>query len=306
MIRKDSSFAVEEFIPGTFALQGVFGGLVGALVWVWGLILWSGKPDFMEMVSIIPQTMFVGAIFGAILATIIWLTHSGTDLRTGAGMRVALMINIVGAVAIVLSKFPELMSDGYFPTWVMVSLVSCLPVALLVGSRVKPWELFTFGSVAVLRKSVQTRVGSQNGWATLGTLPLRFLSIVMLAVWILKFSCERKFDAGVIRGALMFIAPMVYPAISAYVTFRSPRKFILLMIGIAINLPQGLISTAAFANSSNTSWVSQLPANVNFVCLAFTVAWTLFLIARLSVKTGEPIIPTAALSKLVMRRSPQP
>jgi len=308
MSRPDSSFTLEKIFPGTFALQGVLGGMLGGLVWVWAMILWSKKPQLTEMISIIPQAIFVGAIFGAILATIFWVTHSSADLHAGAGMRIALMINIVGVIAILLSKFPELIRDGYFPTWVMVSWVSCLPITLLVGSRVKPWALFTFGSVAALHKDVQSRIGSKSVAATLGTLPLRFLSLTVLAVWILKFSCERNVDAEVISGAWMLIAPAVYPALSAYVTFRSPRKFTLLIIGIAINLPYGLISTAAFANSANTSWVSQLPQSVNFICLAFTLAWALFLVTRLTVQTGEPLIPTPALKKFVITRarSPQP
>jgi hypothetical protein len=306
MKQADSSFELEKLVPGAFVLQGVMGGMLGGFVWVLALILWSTEPNYMEMVSIIPQTVFLGAIFGAILATVIWITHSGSDLRTGAGMRVVLMINIVGVIAIFLGKFSELIKDGHFPTWVMVSLVSALPTTLLVGSRVEPWALFTFGSITGIRNKVQTRMGSQNVCATFATLPLRFLSLTVLAVWIMKFSCERKPDADPMSSAIWFLTPIVYPALSAYVTFRSPRKLTLLMIAIGINLPHGLISTAAFANSSNTSWIDQLPQNVNFICLAFTVTWALFLIARLSVQTGEPVIPITGLSKFVLKRSPQP
>jgi len=280
--------------------------MLGGFVWVWALIFWTHEPQYMEMISIIPQTTFVGAIFGAVLATVIWVTHSGSDLRTGAGMRVVLMINIVGVIALLLGRFSELLSDRHFPTWVTISLVSALPTTLLVGSRVKPWALFTFGSITGFRKKVQTRIGSTNVWATLATLPLRFLSITVLVVWIMKFSCEHKLDADVTSAAGLFLTPIVYPALSAYVTFRSPRKLTLLMMAIAINLPHGPISTAAFPSSSNISWIDQLPQHVNFICLAFTVAWALFLIARLSVQTGEPVIPINGLSKFVLKRSLQP
>jgi len=306
MKKIDSSFELECLIPGAFVLQGVLGGMLGGFVWVWALIFWTHEPQYMEMISIIPQATFVGAIFGAILATVIWITHSGSDLRTGAGMRVVLMINIIGVIALLLGRFSELVTDRHFPTWVTISLVSALPTTLLVGSRVKPWALFTFGSITGFRKKVQTRIGSTNVWATLGTLPLRFLSLTVLVVWIMKFSCEHRLDADVTSAAVLFLTPILYPALSAYVTFRSPRKLTLLMMAIAINLPHGPISSAAFPSSSNTSWLEQLPQNPNFICLAFTVAWALFLIARLSVQTGEPVIPMTGLSKLVMRRSPQP
>jgi len=306
MNKADSSFALESLIPGTFVLQGILGGMLGGFVWVWALIYCTHEPQYMEMISIIPQTTFVGAIFGAILATVIWITHSGSDLRTGAGMRVVLMINIIGVIALLLGRFSELVTDRHFPTWVTISLVSALPTTLLVGSRVKPWALFTFGSITGFRNKVQTKMGSKNVCATFATLPLRFLSLTVLAVWIMKFSCERKLDMDPTSAAVLFLTPMVYPALSAYVTFRSPRKLTLLMLAVGINLPHGLISTAAFANSSNTSWIDQLPQNVNFICLAFTVTWALFLIARLSVQTGEPVIPVHGLSKFVMRRSLQP
>ena len=306
MKQADSSFELEKLVPGTFVLQGILGGMLGGFVWVWALILWSTKPDYVEMVSIIPQTVFVGAISGAILATVLWVTHSGSDLRTGAGMRVVLMVNILGVTALLVGRFSELITDRHFPTWVTIAWVSALPTTLLVGSRVKPWALFTFGSITGFRKKVQTRIGSTNVWATLATLPLRFLSLTVLVVWIMKFSCEQKLDADVTSAVVLFLTPIVYPALSAYVTFRSPRKLTLLMMAIAINLPHGPISAAAFPSSSNISWLEQLPQNPNFICLAFTVAWALFLIARLSVRTGEPVIPIDGLSKFVMKRSPQP
>jgi hypothetical protein len=299
---KDPSFALEEIVPGTFALQGVLGGLIGGFVYILAMAVWSATPRLDDMLVILPLAMFVGAILGAMKATIIWLVHLMSDLRMGAGMRVALMINTLGVIAILLGRFSELRDDQSFASYLVIALLCALPTALLVGSRVKPWELFTFGSIAVYHKDVQTREGSRSVRATLGILPIRFLSIITLAVWILTISCERKFGADVIATASMFVIPAVYPGFCAYLSFRSPRKWNLLLIAIAINAPQGLISTAAFANDSGTYWLEPvLFHHLTIVYLAFVTAWAIFLIARLSLRTSQPMMASIGFSELLMQ-----
>ena len=296
---KDTSFALETTLPGTFALQGILGGILGGFVYTWAMTVWIDHPQLNDMLLGMPLVMFQAAILGAIMATIIWLVHLVLDFRMGAGMRVALMINTLGAVAIVLSRLFEL-KDRYFPGYVLISLLSALPTALLVGSRVRPWELFTFGSIAVPQNDVLTREGSKSVPATLATLPIRFLSLFVLAVWILKFSCGRKYD--VISAASMFVIAAVYPALCAYISFRSPRKWTLLLVAIAINAPQGLISTAAFADYSNPYSLGPLQLkDVSIVYIAFVTAWAIFLIARLSVRTSKPMTGSFGFGELLMQ-----
>ena len=295
---KNPSFSLENVLPGTFVLQGILGGILGGLVYVWMTTLWSQKPDFDETLLSIPLTMFLGAILGALAAIVFWIVYLGSDLRMSAGLRVALMINILGAIALFLGRFSR--SEPDFAHYIVIALLSALPTALLVGSRVKPWGLFTFGSIAVYHKDVQKREGSRSVPATLGSLPLRFLSLFTLAVWILKFSCERKFGPDTLSTAQMFVIPAVYPALCAWVSFRSPRKWSLLLMGIAINPPLGLISTAAFANYSNSYWFGplQLP-DLNIFYLAFVTAWGIFLIARLSMRTSKPMMASSGFSELL-------
>ena len=70
----------------------------------------------------------------------------------------------------------------------MLALSMETPVALLFGSRVKPWELFTFGSIAV--GEVNHRSGSKSILGTLGSLPLRFLGIGTTAYILLSIISE--------------------------------------------------------------------------------------------------------------------
>jgi hypothetical protein len=295
---KDPSFALENVLPGTFVLQGILGGILGGLIYVWTTSLCGPKPNFNETLLSIPLVLFLGAILGAIEALIFWIVYLASDLRMSAGIRAALMINTLGVIALFLGGF-SLRNDDYFSAYLVIALLCALPTALLVGSRVKPWGLFTFGSIAVYDKAVRKREGSRNVPATLGSLPLRFLSLFVLVIWILKFSCERKFGQDVISTAEMFVTPAVYPALCAYVSFRSPRKWSLLTMGIAINPPLGLISTAAFVNRSDIPCFGSLPLTA--VYLAFVIAWGLFLTARLNVRTSQPMMAALGFSGLLMQ-----
>jgi len=165
------------------------------------------------------------------------------------------------------------------------------PIALLVGSRVKPWELFTFGSVAA--GEVDQRSGSRSILATLGTLPLRFLNISAIAFMALYAAYEFNTapNANEVLAMSLFLSVIgSYPLFGAYVTFRSPRKIVLFVLGVIINIPIILVWLLAFRWYLAES--DELPFQIVAISGAFILAWGIFLIARL----GAKLSPASSLS----------
>ena len=169
-----------------------------------------------------------------------------------------------------------------------------IPTSHFVDS-LNPWKLFTFGSIVV----DDQRVGSKSILATLGTLPLRFLSLVGLIAWILRYSFGpdpdwEPFISSELNG-IVFVHNAIYLAVSAYLTFRSPRKVVLPALGLLLNL-HGFFAFLLFLNYTRThspkGWM------ISVICATFLIAWVLFLISRLAAPTNEvkPLTILAAAS----------
>ena len=122
----------------------------------------------------------------------------------------------------------------------------------------------------------------QSIWLTLATLPLRILSILSLVLWILVL----LFVAGNVKWGLnsfvFFLLPAAYFFFSAYVTFRSPRKVVLLLTGIAANVPVTFIGS--FAYSFSGPGFRKPLLGISVICGAFLLAWSIFLMSRLTVR----------------------
>jgi hypothetical protein len=92
-----------------------------------------------------------------------------------------------------------------------------------------------------------------------------------------------------------------YPAFSAFVTFRSPRKVVLTALGVIFNTPIALIGLFSYANYDKANWLGELPLIISEWCGSFVIAWMIFLIARLTVKIqGERTCESPSLEQTVL------
>ena len=292
------AFQLEETVPGTFILQGLLGGVISGFIWVLAITLSTEKPEFHETLGLAPCVMFAVAVLGASKALITRGIQALTGIQMRAGVRVALLINTVGLIVILLSQRTEFRNKE-FAGWVLIALLSSLPTALLIGSNVKPWELFTFGSIAVKRH----RLGSKSIWRTLATLPLRFLSMLALAVWILFVACWRV-EVPFIDIAVTFSVPAIYLFYTAYMTFRSPRKIIVLISGVVMSLPFALTAFWAYWGYFTFAPEKDLLI-IGGIASACVVVWALFIIARMSLRTTY-VLPVSVLNELLSRRANDP
>lgn len=269
------SFQLEQTFPGVFLLQGWFGGVLAALVYVVAMCVWDEYVRLSDALSLTLFMVYWISILGLIKATIMWAPYRLARVQPHALTRVAIASTATGLFALATAYLFGTGRPNDVFAWTLTLLLGGLPTAILIGSNVKPWELFTFGSIGGERP--------QSVWRTFATLPLRFLSLGAAAVWVMMFACERgidKSDFNVIAG---FAVPLIYLLFSAYLTFRSPRKTILLVLGVVLNLP---IVFFAYPNYP-------------YRAVLFIAAWIVFLAARLSVRT-HPVFITD-LSEALLR-----
>jgi hypothetical protein len=290
---KNQPFQLEETVPGIFLLQGWLGGALSGFTYVVAVSLWFGTASFDRMIVITPIAMVAGGIIGVIKGTMMWAIYRLTGIRMGAFARVAVSSIAAFVLAIFVSVQFGNIEDAAI--WLTITLSVAVPIALLVGSNVKPWELFTFGSIVVGGE----RIGSRSVLAALGTLPLRLLSLSGLAVWILLYSCRRPdwWDPAINPkpDVVPFLLPTIYFALTTYLTFRSPGKAFLPVWAVLLNLYSGFC--AYFFFHTNGRWRGDEDWMLSVTAPAFIIAWAIFLIARLAAPTNDvrplTILPAA-------------
>jgi len=283
MRTRNLSFQLEKTFPGVFLLQGWFGGLVTGLVYTAALCFWNSY-QFTDAVFMSPYFFILGSFTGVFKSIIMWVPYRLTRIQVRPVTRVVITSIGTGVFAFLLA-----LTFGYglkrpndTTGWVLTLIAGGLPTAILVGSNVKPWELFTFGSIAVGDSRTGGRVGSKSVPATLGTFPLRFLSLIALAMWILACAGKLDLTQGIIGLAIVFFIPVIYLLYSAYVTFKSPHRILLLVSGIALNLPVGLVTYLTYKIPRGSFLYTENLPYVIGIGSAFLIAWAIFLIARLT------------------------
>jgi hypothetical protein len=289
---QSKSFQLEQTVPGSFFFQGIAGGLLSGFICLLTIGLWVKEDSPSDwVIPLTPVYMIMGAIVGVVQATLIWGAYRITGLQLRVLTRVAATTICIALISAFIYYKQGITNNTQFATGVGIWWLAALPVALLVGSLVKPWEFFTFGSLAT---SNGTSIRSRSVLATLGTLPLRLLSIFAIVVWILTFACLRYIKIDVVDRRLLFAAPLLYFAASTYLTFRSPRKRLLLVIGILLNVPTAFLFYLSHEISfSRDSFGEEIPWLVQMSGM-FLIAWAIFLVARMCAGLRTRTVPVRA------------
>jgi hypothetical protein len=300
MDTKDSTFQPENFVPGIFLGQGLAGGMLAGFALMFATTLWTDGPDVTSFFLATPVVMLVGGTAGVIMATIIWEFYSLLGIQMPVTARIIVTVITIRLITMFFGLRWVVDDGSQLALGIAIAILTGLPIALLVGSAVKPWQIFTFGTIATGRPELERHVGSYSILGTLGTLPLRFLSIVALAAWLLYVSSQREMGAGPTGAAAALLLPAIYPAFSAYVTFRTPYKTVLVWLGVLVNFPIALLAFFPTRMYTETFWFSGVLLHLSYICTAFLIAWTIFIIARLAAPTQNPIL---ALDDVLRQRA---
>jgi uncharacterized membrane protein len=289
------SFQLEETIPGTFLVQGALGGMLAAVVYTAALCLWSEYSKLIDALVICAFLSFPTTIAGAIKSIIMWAPYRLTRLRLRAITRVVVTCIITSLLAFNAALLAGHQRQEDLAAWTLTCLLAGLPTAMLVGSRVKPWNLFTFGTLAGVRR--------RSVWGTLGTLPLRWMSLFALVVWCLYFACHIAAQTERLYFSLAFVAVATYLALTLYLTLRSPDKVLLGAAAVVANVPLIAIGYFGLVVHKFNPAVGDEAVYISVLCAAFVAAWVVFLAARLTM-TAE-VIPQEILSYSLLTRREQ-
>lgn len=287
MRTKHLSFELEQTAHGTFLLQGLLGGILAGFIYTVAIAVWDQPHQLAEALFILVVYCILASVLGVLKSIIMWAPYRLTKIRVRAATRVVITSFATGAFALSIALLAGTRRQQDLITWTLTLLIGGLPTAILVGSRIKPWELFTFGSIAGQRH--------RSVLGTLGTLPLRFLSLLTLPVYGLYFVWYLKVNEWSAESILVIVAIASYLLFSAYVSFKSPAGMILLIAGLGVNIAIALIGFA-YVIQFNVQRVSEAPWYVSAICILLVIAWAIFLIARLSVQTRAVRVPLGTLT----------
>lgn len=290
---RTKSFQLEQTVPGAFFFQGIAGGMLAGFMVSLAAALLSERPHRSWLIPLTPIYMLMLSLPGVLMAALLWGTYRLTKVHLRVAARVAITTVCIGALTFWIATNDKNLTQTDYVVGVSVAVIAALPTALLVGSRLKPWEFLTFGSIA----NAAGRSGSRSVLATFGTLPLRLVSLLALGYWTLLHACKRDTDIDAVDIAVVFGIPAVYLLYTTYVSFRSPRKIVLLVSALAINVPVAFIAFYTDTVDVEGRWWGEAFLTIRDWSTTFLIAWGIFLAARLSVraKTIVEVNPLPAL-----------
>jgi len=282
MRTKHFSFQLEETIPGTFLAQGWLGGILTGYVYTAAYCL-SNPNESADLPKFFPWFLVLGTIVGIFKSIIMWMPYRVFRFQVRPITRVAITSSLTVLVAFGLARIDGHFEESNLIRWLLIWLMAGLPPAVLTGSSVKPWNLFTFGTLAGERR--------RSVLGTLGTLPLRFLSLLTLAAAFLYCCSQFASELPAYEFILACCILLAYPLFTAYVTFRSPQKVILGIAGLVANIPIVAIGYLAFVTHLNHYGTDETALYLSALCATLVTAWVVFLVARLTVPTNSEVFP---------------
>ena len=161
------------------------------------------------------------------------------------------------------------------------------PTALLVGSEIRPWRIFTFGTVTIYEGRRMFRETSSNVFALLGSLPLRLLNIYLLILIILiEATLARDFYRDFRREKVWFIGIAIaifvicYLVSGIYLSYRTPRTAFLASLVILLNAPEIALALWLYSKK-NTGIDGPFFLGAAVILMVYLMLWGLCLVSRI-------------------------
>jgi hypothetical protein len=299
MRTKSLPIQLEQDTGGAFVLQGFAGGMLTGFLFIVGTMIAFPHPTNILISWYIYPIMLATGVVGIIKSLPLGLMHHILGFRMRLPVRIA--TSTIG-----LTLFASYFAYEHYDNdpWLLAmvagwSLLISLPTAVLVGSRVRPWEILTYWRVTFRKHGLTERLRSSAILALGGVLPLRLLSLGALGIWIVATAAtwpigEKEFSVRV----LLYVVPIAYFAVSAYLTFNSPSQFVLLAIGLLINIPISYISLFGYTIFPEGYWKHETPTYLGIAYTIFISAWTAFVTTRFIVEPKD-FVPENARANLV-------
>ena len=277
-------FQLEQNTGGAFALQGLAGGmLLGFILTVALLIAYPHPTNILIVLYIYPIMGFTG-LFGLIKSIPLGFMYHVFGIRMRAPVRVAASTITLTLIASYFAYRP-FEDPQTLATIAGFCFLISLPTALLVGSRVRPWEILTYWRVTFTKNGIKESLRSSGILAIGGVLPLRLLSLGGLGIWIVATAASwSNGERDLTKLVLFYVVPLTYFVVSAYLTFNSPSQFVLLAIGLVLNLPISYMSLFGYTIFPEGYWNHETPTFLAIADAIFVSAWVAFVATQFVVE----------------------
>lgn len=249
---------------GSFASRVVLYGFVGYYVFAIYAVVraghsWAPVPDF-------PSITLIGAISGGYMGSLAWFSRNLLNRRPKSIWRLIVAIAspaLIGAglLTIFLPSAEKTIATCYIPGTVLG-----LITGLISESKKNPWNLIFRGLGARQRETKTFALFGGTALRAGGLLGL--LGFVWLCVGFWKlFGMPRE-------GALAFLGPLVYLALTVLVAFSSSPRWIEIGVGALINAPLVILIVILIPKLADGSGL------VVATFITYFVLWVVFIAGR--------------------------
>src|SRR4030095_1127249 len=227
---RHTGFPLEKRVPGSLLLQS----LLAALLATYFYLQYCAFEASFNLVDLI-WTMVLNMVLFPVVGIFLWNAAMEFS-RVTTALRIGLAIGPWIILSIGIAPFFGPSTSENFLVAICAATFKGVITGMLVGSRVRPWGFLTFGTIEVSYEQSTYRVTSNSKLALLGTLPLRLVSISTFLVSALLWV---YFSANEYSRTNIFVTLLIafYAIASAYLSFNSPRRWILIVLASLLNLP---------------------------------------------------------------------
>jgi hypothetical protein len=266
----------------TFISQVFAAGVLATCLFILSALISGWHRDVYVLIFVLPPlvllslplTAFIGGLIGLVAPI-----YSELPGRLAVGWTVAYAIGL---------WFESIFSPEPFLSPIEFAICFGTPTAFLVVSKIRPWKVFTFGTVTINNGYRTSRETSSNVFALLGSLPLRVLNIYLLVLTILieatlarDFYSDFKWERSQSIAAAIAIFIIFYLISGIYLSYSTPRTSVLVALVILFNTPT--IGFAIWLYSKRTNGIEGPGFLVAAIILMeYLMLWALCLASRIS------------------------
>jgi len=275
MTTHSASCKPELISLGKCMLQGFVGGILAAMALMLFLLICGTRLDsfFVVFWAVIP--LVIGGFLGVIKAIPFWAVNCFRRSPLPVLARIILGGSVSTSLWVFLLFLHEGASNKTRVIGAGVVFLLSLPTSLLIGSRIRVGKFFSY---------------------RIGGLPLRLLSTGAILFCMLAVATWRMLGVDVQQDIMFRYFPLVYFSLSLLLTFKPPRKLILLLIALSLNFPLVLGVRLASKFQTDYGWNSGESTAIFVCCTLSLAAWAIFIATQPTVSSKRDlctVIPPA-------------
>ena len=285
-MKNDANNQIDKSIPAviTFISQCFAAGVLATCLSILSALITGWHHDVYLLIVALPLIVLLSLPVSAFIGGPLGLVASILNRHLNFPVRLAVAWTVGYAIGLWLES---LVSPESFLSPFEFATCFGIPTAFLVGSKIRPWKVFTFGTVIINQGQSTSRKTSSNVLALLGSLPLRLLNIHLLILTILIEATlwregyrDFKWERNQLIAVAIAIFIICYLIAGIYLSYRTPSTSVLVTLVILFNTP-----TIGLAISFYSIWIRGIwgPGFLGgaIILTGYVMLWALCLASRI-------------------------